>query len=532
MERELEPQFGKLRSCFWPIYKHESYKVIPMLLMAFCIGFVYATLRTMKDGLIVTADQSGAQVIPFIKLWAILPMALALTTLFIRLSHRISLERLFYVMTTLFLGFFAFFTFVLYPMRDTLHPHELAEWAALHLPKGFGGPIAMCRYWSYTLFYGMAELWGTIVLNVLFWGFANEVSKVNEASRFYVLLGFGYNLATIASGHLCYRFCHCSFNPAIPYGTTATEQSMLFLTLSILVSGIATMALFRWLNCYVIAPKETTGSAIERKAEKMTKRSRLRDDIKTLAKSKYVLQIAVIVVSYNLLINLVEVVWKDQVRALYPEQIAFTAYMSQVSMVTGIIATFMVFFASGNLIRRFGWTVGAMVTPAILAVTSLGFFGILLLPSHIALSVTSLLGTTPLALAVLFGSTQNILSRASKYTLFDCTKDLAFIPLNRDLRVRSKAAIDGVGSRFGKSGGSFIHQSLYLVLGSVSSSIPIVAGVLGLVLTGWIGTVRSLGRKFVRLTSEESDPPHDHQPTPIFDQPGELTTGSPERAAV
>jgi ATP:ADP antiporter, AAA family len=529
MERELEPRFGKLRSCFWPIYSHESYKVIPMLLMAFCIGFVYATLRTMKDGLIVTADQSGAEVIPFIKLWAILPMALLLTTVFIRLSHRISLERLFYVMTSLFLGFFAVFTFVLYPMRDLIHPHELAEWATQHLPRGFSGPIAMCRYWSYTLFYAMAELWGTIVLNVLFWGFANEVTKVHEASRFYVLLGFGYNLATIVSGQVSYRFCQCVFNPAVPYGTTAAEQCILYLTLSVIACGLITMAIFRWLNRHVVPLTAAAGTAIERKAEKIQHRGRLRDDIKTLAKSKYVLQIAIIVVSYNLLINLVEIVWKDQVRALYPEQTSFTAYMSQVTTLTGIIATLMVFFASGHLIRRFGWTVGAMVTPMILAVTSIGFFGILLLPNQLALSLTSLLGTTPLAIAVFFGSTQNILSRASKYTLFDCTKDLAFIPLERDLRVRSKAAIDGVGSRFGKSGGSLIHQSLYLALHSVAAGIPVVAGILVVVLSGWMVTVRSLGRKFVGLATVTSAPPRDH--TPTFEPNGDLSP-TPQKQAV
>lgn len=40
----------------------------------------------------------------------------------------------------------------------------------------FAGPIAILRNWTYCLFYVMAELWGSVVVSVLFWGFANQVS--------------------------------------------------------------------------------------------------------------------------------------------------------------------------------------------------------------------------------------------------------------------------------------------------------------------------------------------------------------------
>jgi len=37
-------------------------------------------------------------------------------------------------------------------------------------------PIAILRNWSFCLFYVMAELWGSVVVSLLFWGFANQVS--------------------------------------------------------------------------------------------------------------------------------------------------------------------------------------------------------------------------------------------------------------------------------------------------------------------------------------------------------------------
>jgi len=507
MSQESEPQFGKLRSYLWPVKGHELRRFVPMFLMAFFIGFVYATLRNLKDGLIVTADASGAEVIPFIKVWAILPMAIGATALFIRLSHRLSLERLFYLITFFFLGFFALFILVLYPLRDVIHPHQWGETMQAALPQGLSGCVAMCRYWSFTLFYGAAELWGAVVLNILFWGLANDITRVCQAKRFYSLLGMGYNLATIVAGQIGYLFSHRVYNPALP-GGDINEQCMILLTSAVLVAGLLLIVCFRWLtrDKEYRAVVGGENSEVARKAEKIGKRGSLRQDVKTLLKSRYVLSIAIIVVAYNLFINLVEVVWKDQVKQVYPDQASYTAYMSQVTFITGIIASFMAIFVSGNLLRRFGWTTAAITTPVILVVTSVGFFGLLLCPNSVALTVTGLFGSTPIAMSLFFGSMQNCLSRASKYTVFDASKELAYIPLSRDQRVRAKAAIDGVGSRLGKSGGSLIHQTLLLFLQNVAASIPFVAAILIGILATWMTTVRSLGRRFVGAT-ETAPPP-------------------------
>jgi len=46
----------------------------------------------------------------------------------------------------------------------------------------------------------MAELWGSVVVSVLFWGFANQITTVDEAKQFYPLFGLGANVALIFSG--------------------------------------------------------------------------------------------------------------------------------------------------------------------------------------------------------------------------------------------------------------------------------------------------------------------------------------------
>lgn len=47
----------------------------------------------------------------------------------------------------------------------------------------------------------MAELWGAVVISVLFWTLANEVCTVKEAKTIYPLMGIAANVALVAAGH-------------------------------------------------------------------------------------------------------------------------------------------------------------------------------------------------------------------------------------------------------------------------------------------------------------------------------------------
>jgi AAA family ATP:ADP antiporter len=495
-------EFGKWRSFFWPIHRWELKKFLPMFFMFFLISFNYNALRAYKDSMVVTAPHSGAETIPFIKVWAILPGAILLTLLFTRLANRYTREKVFYVIMSLFLAFFFLFTFVLLPFQDVLHPNEFADKLQALLPSGFKGLIAIFRNWTFTLFYVMSELWGTAILSVLFWGFTNEVTGVHEAKRYYGILGIGANIAGIFSGQISIFFSSNIFLPALSFWKTPWEQSVLFLNCAIIASGIATIFIFRWLNRHVILPAE---SKVENKPEKI--KMSMRKNFAYLAKSKYLLCIALIVFAYNVALNLIEVVWKDQIKQLYPNTNDYNVYMGEVITLMAIIATVVSIFVTGNIIRRFSWTFSAIIPPILALVTGLGFF-IFALSNNLGISwvgwIAGLLGSTPLVLSVTLGTIQNCLARASKYTLFDATKEIAFIPLSNESKLKGKAVIDGIGSRIGKSGGSVIHQGLLVVTSTVAASTPIVAALYLGIIGIWILSVVTLGKQFDALESENA----------------------------
>lgn len=498
-------EFSKWRSYLWPVHSYELKKLVPMLLIFFLISFDYNILRTLKDTVVVTAKSSGAEVIPFIKVWVMFPSAILMTVLFTRLSNYFSRENVFYIMIGSFLAYFALFIFVLHPARDMLHPHQLADELQLMLPLGCKGLIAMFRNWTFTIFYVMAELWSSAILTVLFWGFANQVTRVSEAKRFYGLFGIGANFSGIIAGQASVYLSRHTYNPYLPFGQDAWDQSLFMLVSLVLISGVASIILFRWLNRSVLSNPlyYDSEAAIEDKSLQGKKLS-LRETFSYLSRSKYLIYIAVIVLSYNLVINLTEVIWKHEVRELYPNPSDYSLYTNQISTIIGVIATLCALFVSGNSIRILGWTFTAMLTPIILLLTSVGFFSFFFMKGHFSDLVMLLTGTTPLVCVVFFGSAQNILSRAAKYSVYDATKEMAFIPLSAEWKLKGKAAIDGVCSRLGKSSGSVVHQTLLLLFSTFSASAPYVAVVLFAAIAVWMGATRILGRKFNEMTSKKT----------------------------
>ena len=489
-------KFGRVRSFLWPIHRSEHKKFIPMFLIGFLISFNYNLLRAAKDTMVITAPGSGAEAIPFLKVWVMIPMSILMTFIFTRISNRFDKEKVFYWMIGIFLGFFFLFTFFLYPFREFLHPHHLSDYYQNLLPTGFKGLIALIRNWTFTAFYVMSDLWSSIIFTVLFWGFANDVTSVKEAKRFYALFGVAVNMSGIFSGQAAMYLSSNIYRAYLPYGTTAWEQSVLFLNSTILITGLVIIWIYRWISKHVI---RKTMIYSEMPKIKMS----VRKNFSYIGKSKYLLSIAVIVVTYNLCINLAEVVWKNQVKELYPNPSEFNIYMGQVMSLMGVIATTTSLFISGYLIRRFSWTSVAMIPPAIMLGTGIFFFGFMVYKDSFLGTFAALLGTTPLIMSVLFGTLQNCLCRASKYTLFDATKEMTFIPLSNECKLKGKAAIDGVGSRIGKSGGSLLHQSLLMIFSTISASTPMVGGIFLGVVAIWSFAVISLGKQFKSLLAHK-----------------------------
>lgn len=503
---ETKHEFGKWRAFFWPVHGFELKKLLPMFFMFFFISFNYTILRDTKDTLVVTS--SGAETIPFLKVWGVVPAAIIFMLIYAKLSNTLTKENLFYVTIIPFLIFFGVFAFILYPNREALHPNASADYLQSLLPTGLAGLIACYRNWTYSVFYILSELWGSVVLSLLFWGFANDITRVTEAKRFYSLFGLGANLALLFSGPAIVYVS--DIRKHLPADVDAWQVSLNYLMAMVVLAGFAVIAIYWWINRNILTDTRFYDPTEEKKAKKSKPKMGVMESIAFLAKSKYILCLAILVIAYGISINLVEVTWKSQLKLQYPNANDYSTFMGKFSFVTGFVTILMMLFVGGNLIRQKGWGFAAMVTPVVLLITGAGFFAFVLFREHL-MGYISMLGTTPLMLAVIFGAAQNIMSKSSKYSLFDPTKEMAYIPLDQESKVKGKAAIDVVGARLGKSGGSFVQQGLLVALGSIAAITPYVAAILFVIIIAWLFAVKALSKQFVALTAEKTQEPSKSQ---------------------
>jgi ATP/ADP translocase len=73
------------------------------------------------------AAGGGAFVIPYLTVYAVLPVSVLFLFLFSAASHRMSRAALFNTILVGFMAFFGGFALLLYPNADVLHPHALAD---------------------------------------------------------------------------------------------------------------------------------------------------------------------------------------------------------------------------------------------------------------------------------------------------------------------------------------------------------------------------------------------------------------------
>lgn len=498
MSQNTTAEFGKLRSFFWPVHAFELKKLLPMLLMFFFINFNYTVLRDTKDSLVVTA--SGPETILFLKTWGVAPCAVIFLLIYAKLSNILSKENLFYAAITPFLLFFTLFVYVLYPNREMLHPNASADAIQSYLPLGLHGLVAVYRNWTFSLFYILSELWGSAVLSLMFWGFANDITRVTESKRFYTLFGLGANIAMLISGPAIVYFS--DIRKHLPADVDAWQYSLNYLMTMVVLAGLSIIAIYWWINRNVLTDARFYDPNAEKKARKEKTKMGIMESFAYLAKSKYILCIAILVIAYGVCINLVEVTWKGQIKLQYPNPNDYNAFMGKFSFFTGA-ATIIMLFVGGFIIRKKGWGFAAMITPIVLLITGALFFAFVIFRENLA-GYIAMIGSTPIMLAVIFGMLQNIMSKSTKYSLFDPTKEMSYIPLDPEQKVKGKAAIDVVGARLGKSGGAFIQQALVIFLGTVAAITPYVAAAMIVCIVAWLYAVRALNKQFVALTETKA----------------------------
>lgn len=484
----------KLKMFFWPILKGEVKIVIPIALMMFCVLFNLGMMKSLKDTLVVTSI--GSEAISFIKLYFVLPVAIIFTLLYFKLSNVMGLYKVFTLITCVFIFFFLVFAFWIFPNQHLFHfSDEFILFNTESLPN-LKWPIKILGKWSYIISYLLAELWSAVVVNLLFWQLANQLLNTEQATRVYLFLAMIGNIGLIAAGGCLKVFANSDNLALIFYNNLnitsedTMEVTLKLVTLAITISSVITIILLHYIKHSALQ-----GNLQDNLSERKTKtKLALLDSIKIIYNSSYILCIATMVVCYGLAINLVEGVWKDKVSKLYTTSSEYIYFMGNFNIATG--ATCLIFTVIGSIIlHRFGWLWAALISPITLGISGLLFF--------LTLSIINFydLNSSVLILAIIIGSWQNIFSKAAKYSIFDATKEMAYIPLSIEFRSKGKAAVEVAGSKIGKSLGAILQATIFTIFphSTFDSITPILFVFFLLVVMFWIKAVSVLSVKYKNI---------------------------------
>ncbi|MDX2050642.1 MAG: Npt1/Npt2 family nucleotide transporter [Rickettsiaceae bacterium] len=490
---ETNSHKNTLLDIIWPIENKELPKFIPMAFMMFLLLLNYSMLRSIKDGFVVT--HIGPEAISFLKTYVVLPSAIIAMVIYAQLCNLMSQQNVFYVITAFFAAYLTFFALVLYPDPDSYHPntefiHSLAE-----AYPNFQWFIKIAGKWTYASFYTMAELWGSIMISLLFWQFANQITKTLEAKRFYSMFGMLGNFGLIMTSVVLSGSLSEDDTPSLGFE---------FVLGIAVVSTLLIMVTYWWMQKNILTNPLYYEPA-EKKNKKKKEKLSLIDSAKLIFSSRYLGLIAVLVFAYGISINLVEGVWKAKLKLLYPTVSGYTIYMGNFQKWQGIGAILFMIVGS-NILRLLPWRVAALFTPLMILVTGSAFFAFIIFDNIIAGSVSMIIATSPLALAVLIGAVQNVLSKATKYSLFDATKEMAYIPLDDELKTKGKAAVDVVGGRLGKSGGGIIQSTTFILFPALSfvEATPFFGLIFVLIVVIWAFAVNTLSKDYESALENKS----------------------------
>lgn len=480
-----------------PIYKTEWSKFIyTAFILAFTI-YTYSVLRATKDSLLLSS--LGAELISTVKLWSVLPCAILFMLAYTKLANIAARTTLYNCLIWFFIGFFILFSFVLYPNLNHLW---LNMDSAIHKMPYMKYILQMISGWPVVVFYVLSELWGSIMLALMFWQLANQITSISEAKRFYPLFLLVGQIGLLISGLVSLPSKSSLSSP------TVWQNYLNLITSTLIISGIGISF------CLARLGKIVGKANINDISKGSSKKSKVRlgfiASMRYVFTSKYIGLIALLILCYGTSINLVEGIWKAAITLQFKKDAGAIQHFNGIVQIWTAIIGSITMYSGAYLLRIMKWRSAALLTPLVILITGVLFYiFVLSKDSTLMIPIILALGSTPLYLSVIVGGTQNVLSKATKYSFFDPTKEISYIPLDEELKSKGKAAADVVGGRLGKSMGAVI-QWLFLQIGylfnpniSLLGLAPYFFIIFGVTIIIWFITVHFLNKRFLQKSKNQ-----------------------------
>ncbi len=496
-EQTQPKEFNKFQELIWPIHNYELKKFLPMSFLMFFILFVYTLVRDLKDIFVQyhtnmwagAGKADTAQLISALKVWYVMPAAFLAVIAFNYLMNKFDAKKTFYIIISSFMIFYVIYGFLLYPNLDKLIMSTEQITAMTEAAPSFFRTFLTCLgNWPTTIFYIISEIWGTMAISSLFWQFANASTMKTEVKRFFGLFSLVGNIGTIIAG--------LTIKTALKDASVSNVRMLMIAVLSV---GLIIMAIYWYINNKVLTdPRFFDASQVKPKKKK--EKVSMFEGIKILFTNSYLLLIGVLVMGYGIAINFAEVIMKAHMKEAFDGP-GYASMQGNISIFTGIFSIFVVLIGA-FILRTCKWRTSAVITPLMFLILGGIFFALVLYRKFVAAEI---FGMSALILATWVGIIQDALCKSIKYSLFDTTKSMAYLPLDEDTKTKGQAAVEVIGGRAGKAGASLIQQIMYGVVPNIMYHIVPIVGIFAVTVVAWIFSVFKLSTKYEKAIAANNE---------------------------
>ncbi len=132
---------------------------------------------------------------------------------------------------------------------------------------------------------------------------------------------------------------------------------------AVLGSGFVLLWAYKFMQDNIVSKSEEMKSLKKLPIKKKVKMS-MKDSAKFLFSSPYIRDLAILVISYGMCINIVEVSWKAKLKQAFPDPNSYSAFMGNFSSATGAVTLIMMLLGR-TIFEKFGWRAAALVTPTV-----------------------------------------------------------------------------------------------------------------------------------------------------------------------
>jgi len=416
------------------------------VIFCFIIG-IYWALRPLKDG-IFGAFMEIKKYQPIAKMLSLV-MIVPLIIFYNKLIDKYSRNKLFYILTAGY-GIIALL-FVL----AFISPYGLSY--AVKSPTRIIG-------W---LWYVYVESFGSLLV-ALFWAFTTDITKPGAARRGFPMIALLGQMGNILGP---------KFLTAKALGFSTSAPVVAILAFLIFFVGVLLWLFTRVTPKEQMAGFEGTPQVTQEPGVKKEEPGFL-DGLKHLLKHKYLLGIASIIIFYEIIVTMIDYVFKFKAQEAFGAETGLSGFLAQYGVWTGIVATICVLFGINNIQRKLGMKVSLVLMPLLVLV-----------------AVLTLKGLPFLMVAFWI----MVFAKAVNYALNQPSLKQAYIPTTKDSKYKAQSWIEMFGSRSSKATGSAVN----LVNGVSPAAYALLSFVIPLGLIGvWIFIAIFVGKTYTAAVKE------------------------------